>query len=80
MSLTSKNDFRREFAKMSVVQNFLIMLSIIALIIMFVLLLSLSWGISFQVVAVGGVTSFVVAVGSTIIALCIGVLGIFSSK
>ncbi|WP_057828880.1 hypothetical protein [Liquorilactobacillus cacaonum] len=65
---------------MSVVQNFLIMLSIIALIIMFVLLLSLSWGISFQVVAVGGVTSFVVAVGSTIIALCIGVLGIFSSK
>ncbi|MFT8669727.1 MAG: hypothetical protein ABF778_08290 [Liquorilactobacillus hordei] len=63
---------------MSAFQSVLITVSIIALIIMVLLILGLSWGISFQAVAVGGVTCFAIAISSTVIALCIGVVGIFS--
>ncbi|KRN10384.1 hypothetical protein [Liquorilactobacillus mali] len=63
---------------MSAFQNVLITVSIIALIVMLVLILGLSWGMSFQAVVVGGVTCFAIAVVSTVIALCIGVVGIFS--
>ncbi|AUJ29661.1 MAG: hypothetical protein ABF991_05595 [Liquorilactobacillus hordei] len=63
---------------MSAFQSVLITVSIIALIIMVLLILGLSWGISFQAVAVGGVTCFAIAIASTVIALCIGVVGIFS--
>lgn len=69
---------REESKKMSAFQNVLIIISIVALIAMLLLILGLSWGISFQAVAVGGVTCFAIAVASTVIALCIGVVGIFS--
>ncbi|MFT8566948.1 MAG: hypothetical protein ABF736_07910, partial [Liquorilactobacillus satsumensis] len=58
---------------MSSAQNVFLVVSVVALLSMGVMLLGLSWGLSFQAVLVGSVACFSVACLTTIAALILGV-------